>query len=267
MIRRLIKTGLMVVLVVLVVGSFVFGRDVLSYARSSAKWTQSVVKDSVPVEFELRRAWDLLEEILPEIHANIRLIAQEEVEVAALKGEIGDGAEGIEQEQSRIGRLREALGRSGESIWVGSREYSHKQLAEELAWRFDRFKEAELVLASKKRLLATREESLRSSMQLLERTKAQKRLLASKIEGLESKYRLIKASAVGSGIQVDSSKLARTEKLIGEIKKRLDVAERVLAHESHFVASLPADEVSEKDLTAEIDEYFSSDREAGADVQ
>ncbi len=49
-----------------IAGCLVFGKDVVSYVRSSAKSVQSAVKDAVPIEFELRRARDLLEEILPE---------------------------------------------------------------------------------------------------------------------------------------------------------------------------------------------------------
>ncbi len=241
-----------------VVGCLVFGKDVVSYARSSAKSVRSAVKDAVPVEFELRRARDLLEEIIPEMHVNIRMIAHEEVEVAALKTEVAQSEEAITDEHKRIEKLRNALQSDESSYTFSGRDYSRSEVKEDLAWKFDRFKEAQLVLAGKKRLLATRQESLKSARNLLEKTKSRKRLLANKIEGLESQYRLIKASAVGSGIQIDNSKVAQTEKLIAQIKKRLDVAERVLAHESQFVQSIPVDEINEKDLIAQIDEYFGS---------
>ena len=100
-------------------------------------------------------------------------------------------------------------------------------------------------------------------MQLLDKTRAQKRTLGAKIEGLESQWRLLKASAVGSHIQVDDSKLAKTQKLIDQIKKRLDVAERVLAHESRFIQSIPVDTITEKDLLSQVDDYF----EAGTDKE
>ena len=73
--------------------------------------------------------------------------------------------------------------------------------------------------------------------------------------------RLVKAASIGSEIQVDNSKLAKTEKLITQIKKRLDVAERVLAHESQFVQAIPVDAVAEKDLLAQVDEYFNMETE------
>ena len=58
---------------------------------------------------------------------------------------------------------------------------------------------------------------------------------------------------------MDNSKLAQTEKLLGQIKKRLDVAERVLAHESKFVQTIPVDMVSPDQLITQVDEYFQQD--------
>lgn len=83
--KKWIIRGIGVTVVLVITGGLLFGSDLSSYIRSGAKMTQEKVKDAVPIEFELRRAQDLLEEILPEIHANIELISKEEVEIAALK--------------------------------------------------------------------------------------------------------------------------------------------------------------------------------------
>ncbi|MHC4424901.1 MAG: signal peptide-containing protein [Planctomycetota bacterium] len=251
-----LKRSVVVVAGVSLVGGLLFGKDMVSYVRSSAKSVQIAVKDSVPIEFELRRARDLLEEIIPEMHANVRLIAQEEVEVAALNVDIANSEKAMEEEKLRIAKLRNALGKPQAQYCFGGKEYPRSYVKEDLANRFDRFRDSELVLASKRHFLATRENSLHAAMQLLERTRGRKRMLEDKIESLASQHRLVKAAAVGSHIQVDNSKLAQTEKLITQIKKRLDVAERVLAHESQFVQTIPVDAVVEEDLLTQVDEYF-----------
>ena len=238
------------------VGGLIFGKDVVSYVRSSAKSVRTVVKDSVPIEFELRRARDLLEDIIPEMHANIRLIAQEEVEVAALKGEITKSLCSLDDERAKIRTLRGSLETPAAELCFAGRTYTRGDVKADLAARFERIKEAELVLASKERLLDSREKSLHAAMQLLEKTRNEKRILENRIEALASQYRLVKAASVGSPIHVDNGKLAQTEKLISQIQKRLDVAERVLAHESRFIEAIPVDTVVEADLVAQVDEYF-----------
>jgi len=258
MITKWIKRGVIVAVSACIIGGFVFGKDVISYFRSSAKSVQDAVKRNVPTEFELRRARDMLEDIIPEMQANIRLIAQEEVEIAALKTDISQSETSITEERQRIQKIAGTLNGSHlTSYTVGDLHYSRDQVKEELARRFDLFKEAEVVLAGKHRLLDAREKSLQAAMQLLERTRSQKVLLAQKIEALESQHRLIQAAAVGSRIEIDNSKLARTEKLIDQIKKRLDVAERVLAHETRFVQPIAIDTISEKELLSEVGEYFA----------
>jgi hypothetical protein len=251
-----------------VIGGLLFGKDVASYVRSSAKSVRTVVKDSVPIEFELRRARDLLDEIIPEMHANVKLIAQEEVEVAGLNVDIAKSEKLIEEEQVRIAKLRDALAKPQARYCFGGQEYPRSYVKSDLANRFENLKESELHLASKRRLLESRENSLHAAMQLLEQTRSRKRALEDQIESLASKHRLVKAAAVGSHIQVDNSKLAQTEKLIAQIKKRLDVAERVLAHESKFVQAIPVDSVVEADLLTQVDEYFRDKQQlASADLQ
>lgn len=259
MILRWVKWGVMGTVGLGLLGGIIFGRDVISYAKSSAKGVRTVVKDSVPVEFELRRARDLLDDIIPEMHANIRLISQEEVEVAALKGEITKAKEAMTDEEGKIKVLRASLEEPKAQYSFAGRTYRRDEVKEDLAARFERFRESELVLASKVRLLDSREKSLLAAQQMLEKTRSQKRILENRIEALASQYRLVRAAAAGTQFQVDNSKLAQTRKLITEIQKRLDIAERVLANESKFVESIPVekvDTVAETDLVAQVDEYF-----------
>lgn len=256
MITKTLKMGGIALVGAGLVGGLFFGGDLVSYARSSFKSVQTSVKDNVPIEFELKRARDLLEEVIPEMHANIKLISQEEVEIAALQADIETSQEALDQERARITKLRKAMTIQKANYTFGKRRYTRDDVKHELSNRFARFKEAELVITSKHHLLSNRERSLQAALQLLDDTRAQKRLLEEKISALEGQYRLQKAASVGSEINIDNSKLAKTEKLISDIKKRLDVHERVLAHESRFVQTIPVDPLDEGDLLAQIDEHF-----------
>ena len=258
MILRWVKWGVMGTVGLGLLGGLLFGKDMISYVKSSAKGVRAAAKDSVPIEFELRRARDLLEEIIPEMQANVRVIATEEVEVAALKGEIAKQREALGGEQSKIKTLRVALEQPRAQYAFAGRNYSHDEVKHDLAARFERFKESEVILASKVQVLESRERSLDAARQQFAKTTGQKRILESKIEGLTGQYRLVKAASAGSKFQMDSSKLAQTEKLIAQIQKRLDVAERVLAAESKFVEQIPVDTVVEGDLVAQVDEYFDA---------
>jgi hypothetical protein len=259
MIFKMVKLGLLTVAGVALVGGVVFGRELCSYVSSSARSVRHAVKDAVPVEFELRRARDLVDDIVPEMQANVRLIAQQEVEIENLRRDINSSRASLEEERAKVVKLRDALATKQTSFTFGRFDYSRDQLKEDLARRFDTLKEAQVVLGGKERLLSNREKSLQAAIQTLERTRQQKSLLESQIASLEGQNQLVKAASVGSKFQLDDTKLAQTERLIAEIKKQLDVAERVLAHEARFVEPIEVDTVSEKDLLTQIDEHFAPD--------
>jgi hypothetical protein len=260
MVVKTLKYGIITTGALALGGGLLFGRDLVSYVSSSARSVQSAVKDSVPIEFELRRARDLMDDIIPEMHCNVRLIAQQEVEIDALRKDVGMSRESVKAETVQILKLKDALGK-GEQKFPLRRHRVHARSGEgRPGRRLDNVKEADLILSGKQRLLENRTKALAAAMQALERTRAQKSLLESQIAALEGQHKLLQATSVGSSIQVDNSKLAQTQKLIAQIKKQLDTAERVLAHEAKFTQPIQVDAVSEKDVVAQAEEYLATAR-------
>lgn len=256
MIFRWVKRGVITGVCVMLVGGLIFGSDLISYMRSSARNARTAIKSSIPTEFELRRAKDLLEEIIPEMHAHIRLIAEQEVEIAALAADIPSSRKRLAWEREHIEKLGTLLAVEQVSYEIGGQRFTRLEMKEQLGRRFDRFKEAELLLAGKERLLTARQKSLRAAGMALDRTRSQKALLEDQVEALAAQYRLVRAASVGSRLQPDNTKLAQAEKLIKEIKKRLDVAERVLAHEARFIEPTPTGTISTKELLAQVTEHL-----------
>ena len=192
------------------------------------------------------------------MQANVRLVAQQEVEIANLRDEIASAHQSLDAERGKLTKLRKCLDTQDVSFAIGNVTYSRDQVKQELARKLDLVREAEVVLSGKDRLLDNRQKSLAAAMQVLERTRSQKSLLEGQIASLESQHRLIQAASVGSGSRIDTSKLAQTQKLIADIKKQLDVSERVLAHESRFVEPMVIEaSIDEKDVTRQADEYLA----------
>lgn len=262
MICKVLKYGVISLAGAALVGGAVFGTDLYSYVTSGSRQIRSAVKHNVPIEFELARARDLVDDIVPEMQANVRLVAQQEVEIAALRDEIDGARQSLTGERGRLTKLRLCLASDDVSFAIGDVTYSRDEIGRELARRLDLVREAEIVFAGKERLLQNRQKSLAAAIQVLERTRSQKALLEGQIASLESQHRLIQAASVGSGTQIDTSKLAQTQQLINDIKKHLDVAERVLAHESRFVEPMVVDVLDEKEVTRQVDEYLVSRGEA-----
>jgi len=270
MIVRVVKYGGITVAALTIGGLVLFGTDLFSYARTSVNEVRSSAKEAVPLDFELARARDMLDEVLPELHANVKLIASEEVEIAELKSDIEMSEAALHNEKGRLSKLRNRLDSSEVRFVISGSQYDRDDLTQELSRSFDRYRDAEIALEGKRRLLRTREKSLNAAIKMLDEARGKKIALEDRIAALEGQYRLVKAASQSSEFQIDDSKLAKTERLIQNIKKRLDVAERTLAHEAKFAEGITFESVvNEQDLLAEVDSYFNPDpaREVMVDVE
>ncbi|MBN1441740.1 MAG: hypothetical protein JXA90_03475 [Planctomycetes bacterium] len=254
------KRSVIAALAVGLLGFFVFGKDVYSYVTSSGRMFRKAVKDSVPVEFEIKRARDLLEELVPEMHANLKLIAQEEVEVASLEKEIEREQQALADEEARIEALRTRLAEEKVSYQLGRLTYTRGELVERLNRSFDQYRTASVLLENKEKLLEGRRRALEAAIAKLEKMRLTRLELASQIENLEAQFRLVEAEASTSQLKIDNSKLAQTHRLLSDLRKRLDVSQRVLAREAHFVDDIPIEQIDETSVLNKVDAHFGSKR-------
>jgi len=240
------------------IGGVVFGSDLVSYVRSSCHTVSLAVKDNVPVEFQIRRVRDLLDDSVPEMHKNIQLMAEQEVDIATLKTDIAQSKESLDDEKHRLQRLRDALASPVSTFTFGDLTYTRAQLTDELAQSFDDYKEAEAALEQKMQLLDTRQKALAEETVALERANTQRAALQAQVDGLEGRYHLVQATASGTDLDIDSSKLAQAQQAVTDLRRQLDISEQVLATEAKFARPIQVDVVDEKQLLSEVDSQLSS---------
>ena len=130
-----------------VVGGFLLlGSDFSSMIKTSARSIQSSVKQSVPVEFELNRAKEKINEILPDLQSQVRMIAEEEVSIARLEKEVQQDADRLDSQEKQLTDLRGQMRTQQVSFSVGRMTLDRQQVANHLQSRFDHFKQARLSL-------------------------------------------------------------------------------------------------------------------------
>jgi hypothetical protein len=251
---KLLKWGLIGGAVAIGAGLLFFGKDLFSYASSSGKMLKTAMKDAIPVQFEIQRARDLLEGLIPELHANLRLVAEEEVEVASLEKEIAGKRESVVTERGQVQRLRNELETRLASATPG---HQREEAVSDLSRRFERFRMNEMLLTSQEKLLSNRKKSLQAAIAKLEKTRIARVELAAQIEGLEGQFRILQAQGTASDLRIDETKLAQTQRLLSDLRKRLEVAQKVLEREGQFSETDAAPPVSAEDLVKEIDSHLS----------
>jgi hypothetical protein len=228
-----------------------------SYVRSAGNMLQSKVQNAISFELEIQRARDTLADLVPEMHANLRLVAAEEVEVANLEKEMTEDHEALERQRQRVQTLRTSLRSEKVAFDFGGRGYTRAEVVEELSRGLEQLKTGEVLLTGKEELLKNRRRSLDAALQKLEKTRTARVELAAQIQSLDAQFRLVEAQSKGSEFRLDSSKLAETQNIIALLKKRLAVAQRVLAREARFVEMIPLESEGEDEVIERVDAYLS----------
>ena len=255
---RCVKFGAGGLLVFFLGAFFLFGSELTSMIQTSARSLQESARESVPVEFELQRAKDKINKILPDLQSQVRMIAEEEVAITSLTKEVQHDQKRLLVEESKLADLRDEMRTTQVSFNIDSRNLDRQQLAEHLKSRFDHFKQGQHSLKSKQRLLDKRKEGLDAALTMLDQMRTRQSELKLKVESLAAQHRLIKASQVQTGTLTDNSQLSQADQLLSQLETRLAVAERVLDYREDLY-DLPAEDaaVAETDVLAQFDHYFT----------
>ena len=219
---------------------WLFGRDAASYIGTSAGLVTSSVKNSVPLSFEIDRARKMVKDLVPDIRRNMHVIAQEEVEVERLEKQIAQADTSLDHDRGELVRLKDDVAAGRPSLRI-SRPHllAACRCKTDLANRFERYKTHDATRASLKDILAARRKSLDAARQKLEGMLAARRQLEVDVENLEARLKMVEVAQTTSDCHFDDSQLGRAKELIGDLRARLNVAERMLTVESDLHDEIP----------------------------
>jgi chromosome segregation ATPase len=254
----MLKKAILGVVSAAVLSTLVFGRDVVSYVKTCGSEFRQAVKQEVPIEFEIERAREMITNLVPDIRKCMHVIAEEEVGVEHLKAEITKADKELGKQQQEILALRRDVGAGRDTYQYAGRTYASHEVKRDLSQRFERFKTAEATASSKKQILGAREKSVTAAREKLDGMLSAKRDLEVQIEHLDARLKTLQAVQTATNVHIDDSQLTRAKKLIGDLNKQLDVAEKMLDADGHFTGLIPVDTSAQvpEDLATQIDEYF-----------
>ncbi len=263
----MVKKGIMLGVAALVLVGLLFGREGFSHVKTSLGWVRQSVRDSVPVEFEISRARQMIKDLDPEIHRNMHLIAKEEVEVKHLRDQLSDAEKQLVKNRSDIERLTYDLKRGDKHFVYCGKSYTSKQVENDLSRRFDQYKVKEATLGKLQQVLAARERGLDAGREKLKAMQAAKSQLEVDVANLDARVEMVKVAQSTSDFNFDDSRLSRTKDLVRDISCRIDVAEKLVHAETTYPGQISLDDQkSGGDITEQITAYFEDSKTAEASV-
>ena len=149
----MLKKTLIGAAALMALGTFVFGRDAISYASTWGKSVRTAVKSEVPLEFEIDRARVEVENLVPDIRDMMHVIASAQVDIEYKAKEVARKDVAADSQKKALLALRGDLG-SGRSEFVyASHTYTANEVRKDLEKRFKQFKVAESSLESDRQIL------------------------------------------------------------------------------------------------------------------
>jgi len=253
---------------VALLGSLIFGRDVVNYAQTAWSATREAVKREVPLEFQIERARTSVKQLDPAIQHTLKVIAEQQVDLEQMNHQIHDRSADMSTAKEQLMTLKHDLESGKSTFRYASIDYTADDVRRDIRTRFERYKAAEAMLDRDQKIQKSRSVALFAHEKQLDQMLSQKKELEAEVEQLEARLQTIRAQQSVSTPAIDESELSNVKRLISEVNKQLDVQEKLLDSNGKFGTGLIPVEtkptVEMGNVSAEIDAYFkpASDKKA-----
>ena len=252
MIKKTVITALSLTLV----AGVLLGSNAWSYMKTACNRVSDNVESSVPVEFQIDRARQMVRDLAPEIRHSMEVIAKEEIEVERLKEQIEKSTAKTEKSKEEILRLQADLADNRQVFRYAGHSYSRNEVTQDLSRRFSRFKVNDETLEHLRSMQQARAKNLDAARQKLTAMVSAQKKLETDITNLEAKRKLVEVAQASSDVVFDDSQLARAKELITDIRTKLDVAAKLANADVSHHAEIPLDAEQSEDVTEQVAAYF-----------
>ncbi|MEM8865166.1 MAG: hypothetical protein AAGF31_06415 [Planctomycetota bacterium] len=263
----MIKKTLITTLSVTLAAGLLFGSNALSYLKTACGRVSQAAEDSVPVEFQIDRARQMVADLAPEVRNSMHVIAKEEIALQNLNEQITKAEAKTEKSRDEILRLQSDLSDGRQVFRYAGHSYSRDEVTEDLSRRFNRFKVTDETLAHLKSMRDARAKNLDAARQKLTAMVSAQKKLETDITNLEAKRKLVEVAQASSDVIFDDSQLARAKELITDIRTKLDVAAKLASADVDVHAEIPLDAAQSEDVTEQVAAYFHLDAKPSIEVK
>ncbi|MFT5322347.1 MAG: chromosome segregation ATPase [Planctomycetaceae bacterium] len=256
-----LKTAIVGGVSALALGTLILGTSWVSYVRTAKNEVTTAVEDAIPMEFQLKRAKDMLEnELEPEIRKMKHAVAESQVEVEHLQAKLEDKQETVTQRRAEIMARNEQLKSQKTTFLVNDVSYTKAELEEDLGKRFDRFKTLEQTFKSEAKVIQAKQHAVEANESKVEKLLAAREELRLQIEELEARVSALEATETITESQFDDSKLSDVKELLDKLDAKVDVRERELSLEGKETDLIPVEtEESTRNVVESVDAYFGNE--------
>ena len=269
MIRKTLKWTLLTSAVLGGTGFLFLGTAFPSYLTTMASSVRESVVGQIPLELEIKRAEGLIAQIDPQIKTCKRDLANAEVELIELQRSIQDLQETVGYQEKKLRNGMQLLsGNSGGGngdVALAANFGARRRVHVDLQRTKDSYVNNAAILKTKQALVERQARAVEAAKQNLISVRTEREALEDQIRSLKTQKQQIEAMVASSDrFDLDSTALSQAKEVIAKVRKRLDVAQRMLENDMMFHGEDPAAvAVDERNTLQELEELFNQRETVG----
>ena len=260
MIRKTLKWMLLGGAVLGGAGFLFLGTAFPSYLGTMASSVRDSVAGQIPIELELKRAENLIRQIDPQIKTCMRDLANAEIELENLQNSITnlDKVVAAEEKKLKLGARLLSGGDNGQ-VELAADFGARRRVSADLERTKDSFVNNASILKTKRTLVERQSRAVEAAKQRLDAVRSERIAMEDQVQSLKTQRMQVEAlSAQSQRFDFDSTALSQAKEVIATVKKRLDVAQRMLENDIAFHGDPVAAAVDERNVLKEIEDLFGN---------
>ena len=266
MIRKTFKFMLLSGAVLGGAGFLFLGTDFPSYVGTMASSVRETVVGQIPVDIELKRAESLIRQIDPQIETCKRDLARAEVELEELQESVQrlEKVVGAEEHKLKVG-ARLLRDDSDGSVTLAADFGARRRVSADLGRTKDSYVNNVAILKTKRVLIERQGRAVDAAKERLNAVRNERVALEDQVRALKTQQMQVEALAAHSNrFDLDSTALSQAKEVINGVRKRLDIAQRMLENDMVFQGDPLEVAVEQRDVVKEIEDLFASARSESA---
>jgi len=212
--------------------------NVSSYAHTLWSQARTTVKAQVPTKFEIDRIRNDIASLDQDLDRMIRPIAEHKVAVERMRKDVAS-------DEIRLGEQKKVLldataavklAKKGDKLFYGvpPQAFSVDSVKAKIAIDFETYKRFESHVAAEKKLLESKEGTLRAAQEQLQTFIAKKQEFKLQLAQLEAKHEINVVAAVGTDIKIDTTRAANIAQSLADLEETIDKDRAVVEMRKEF---------------------------------
>jgi hypothetical protein len=213
--------------------------NVSSYVSTLYAQARTAAKAQVPTKFEIDRIRNDIASLDQDLDRMIRPIAEHKVAVERMRKDVARDEERLVEQKRVLLDATSAVknAKKGEKLLYGAppKAFSVDQVKAKIAIDFEVYKRFENHVAAQKKLLDSKEGTLRAAQEQLQTFMSKKREFEVQLAQLEAEHEINQVAAVGTDIKIDTTRAATIAQSLADLKETIDKDREVAEMRKNFV--------------------------------